>query len=191
MTSQPITVRPPLTKKYEMRNVSMKNFTTSVKNFFVGIGNQVPIVLSIIATIAIIGYLFISYGLLNNWWSLPVIAVSSGIISMLLAKLSKRCHPCYAVTEVGIFLLTMTTWNSIMAFNSFFELAICLYAISVFFDFALARVSLRSIIIDFLITFFAAWVIFPLDNGIITLISAFIAYLATFYLNKITDSFEE
>lgn len=171
----------------------MKNITTSVKNFFVGIGNQLPIVLSIIATITIIGYMFISYELLNNWWSLPVIAISSGIISMLLTTLSKRYQPCYAVTEVGIFLLTMTTWNSIMAFNSFFELAICLYAISVFFDIALARFSIRSLIIDFLITFFVAWIIFPLTNSILILLGAFIAYLATFFLNKITNSngFEE
>ena len=166
----------------------MKNITTSVKNFFVGIGNQLPIVLSIIATITIIGYMFISYELLNNWWSLPVIAISSGIISMLLTTLSKRYQPCYAVTEVGIFLLTMTTWNSIIAFNSFFELAVCLYVISIIFDLALARFSVRTVIIDFLVAFFASWIIFPLDNGIITLIGAFIAYIATFFLNQITGN---
>ncbi len=166
----------------------MKNFTTSVKNFFVGIGNQLPIVLSIIATVAIIGYLFISYGLLNNWWSLPVIAVSSGIISMLLAKLSKRYHPYYAIIEVGIFLLTMTTWNSLIGFNYFYELAVCLYVISIIFDLALARFSIRTVIIDFLVAFFASWIIFPLDNGIITLIGAFIAYIATFFLNQITGN---
>lgn len=188
MTSQPITVRPPLTKKYEMRNIFMKNFTTSVKNFFVGIGNRLPIFLSVIATVAIIGYVFISYELLNNWWSLPVIAVSTGIISMLLVKLSKLYCPFYAVIETGIFLLAMIVWSSINAFNSFFELALCLYIVSIFFDIALTRISLRSLIIDFLITFFVAWVIFPLDNGIKTLIGAFIAYLATFFLNQITGN---
>ena len=41
-------------------------------------------ILTAIATIAIAWYLLTSYEVLTNWWSLPTIAISTGLLSLIL-----------------------------------------------------------------------------------------------------------
>lgn len=67
----------------------------------------------IIATIAaysIISYFMNSLGFTTKWWSLPVIAVGTGFLSLLFSKLSSRFRIGNSLLAVGMNLILLMTF---------------------------------------------------------------------------------
>lgn len=152
------------------------------------INSLLPTMLTVIATIAITWYLITSFDVINKGWSLPLIAVITGVCSIILPGIAKRFKAFNTVISTGITVLLMITVlplligenNEYLWGNTF----ILISAISLLSElYVYHKIQFGDLIIDFALSALSAWLIIQSTNCIIILVILLITYILILLIN--------
>ena len=147
-----------------------------------------PTLLTVIAVIAITWYLITSFDAINKWWSLPLIAIAPGILSIVLPTIARRFKAFNSVISTGITVLLMITVlplvigenNEYLWGNSFLLIS----SISLLSElYVYHKIQIGDIIIDLALSALAAWLIVQTTNCIIILVILLITYILSLLVN--------
>lgn len=133
-------------------------------------------ILTAIATIAIVWYLLTSYEVLTNWWSLPTIAISTGLLSLILPVLVYRFKATFSIISTGLLLFIIQIVKSFMSVP-FWTLGLLIFSIAIITEVVVNNVSFGDLLIDFAFSLIASYLIIHFSNTLITLLILILTYL--------------
>ena len=143
---------------------------------------KMHITLTIIATIAIVWYLLQSFNGLTNIWSLPLLAAITGVTAVILPFLARRVRPLNAVISAGIALLFMIMVLAFLpAAMKFWTLFTIIFIVALATEVMVhgwGVIHLGELILDFLFSLLATWLITNLNGPVLTVIVLVLTYVA-------------
>ena len=126
---------------------------------------------NIVAVIATLWYLFTNLNVnFNKFWFLPLMAVGTAILSIVLSSLMRRFQSLWAFVATGWTLLF--TFLSFL-FQSFWKTAILVFVISIATEILVNGIKyfFGDILLDALLSIAFTWIIMHFDNCFITVIA--------------------
>ena len=145
--------------------------------------------ISVIATIAIAWYLFTYYSVINTWWSLPLLAGATGLLSVILPLLIRRFKPLWSIIATGFTLLIMQILPFFSTYGEstkFWGLTIIILVIAMITEALAHGISILHIgefILDLIISIAAAWLITTFETPITTVVLLLITFISTLVID--------
>lgn len=131
-----------------------------------------------IAVIAISWYLLKAFGFLTAWWALPATALVTGIFAAVLPFILRRYSAPFAIISTGLSLLVIQIMGNFISTTNIVALFIVIFTIAIITEIATnSSLHFGSLILDALLSLFAAWLIIAFSKALATVITLFICYL--------------
>ena len=138
-----------------------------------------PTILSVIAVLAITWSILSFFDKMTKWWSLPLLAVITGIIGILLPKIAKSVKPFYSIISSGISLLLIDlAFEFIPKEFKFLGLLAILTVVSLLTDLLVScQTTTGDILFDIIISIVATFIINFFGILIVTLPILLVLYV--------------
>lgn len=137
---------------------------------------------NVIAMVAITWYICTYYSVLNNWWTLPLVAAIIAINAIFLPLLANRFKPLWSVTSTGISLLALQILTNMgLSPNSkiwcLFGIILIISVITDILVHGPSVIHVGELLLDCVIALASAWFVIKFSHPITTVSIMLVAFI--------------
>ena len=148
--------------------------------------STIKILLPVIATIAIIWYIFDGLAILNYWYALPIIATLTGILSVwIIPGVSQKLKQVNSIIATGLTIMGFQIFSNFVAKDKTWIMQFILITIvSIFIDiYSYKHFNIADAIFDTGITCIAVWLLSQTDYWLYVLIILLVNFIVVLTVN--------
>lgn len=148
--------------------------------------SNINILLPVIATIAIIWYIFDGLAILNYWYALPIMATLTGILSVwIIPGVSQKLKQVNSIIATGLAIIGFQIFSNFVEKDKTWIMQFILITIvSIFIDiYSYKHFNIADAIFDTGITCIAVWLLSQSDYWLYVLIILLVNFIVVLTVN--------
>ena len=145
---------------------------------------KIVCLLSAIAAFSLTKYVLVSLEAESQWWVLPVLAIATGLITVILYELSNKFRIANSLLAMGVHLLFNMTLLPLFRGYEFWVMFLTFLSISVFTELAVnKKLHLGDLFLNPTIAALSAFVIQKINIHLLTPVVLIISYVMIICIN--------
>ena len=144
------------------------------------------LLLTIIAVIAIIWYIFNLFSIFHYWYSLPIMAISTGIFSVwIIPGVSKKLKQVNSIIATGLTIMGFQIFSNFVAKDKIWLMQFIIITIlSIFIDiYSYRHFNIADAIFDIGISGISVWILSQTNYWLLILILLLINFIVVLTVN--------